>query len=70
MCLTLVIVGQPCPSTSFKKLIYQNDSTLYPDNIIDAINVTNDSAYFIGRTQIAKIDLNGNNIWNGSQTNT
>lgn len=69
LCLPLLICGQSCPPASFKKIFYQNDSTLYPDNIIDAINVTGDSGYFIGGTQVAKINLNGNNVWNGSQNN-
>lgn len=67
LCLSTFLLGQPCHSTSFKTLFYQNDSTLYPDNTIDDINVPRDSAYLIGGSQIAKTDLNGNRIWNGAQ---
>lgn len=60
---------QSCPFVDFKKNCYENDSTMYPLNTIDAVSVTTDSAYFIGGSQIAKIDRLGNKMWNGAQNN-
>ncbi len=69
-CSPIAVYSQSCPFSDFKKMYYENDSTMYPNNFVDAINVTSDSAYFIGGSQIAKIDVNGNRLWNGSQNNS
>jgi len=37
---------------------------MYPNNTIDAVNIAADSAYFVGGSQIAKID------WKGTESGT
>lgn len=68
-CFPTFIYSQSCPFVSYKKVFYENDSTMYPNNTIDAVNIASDSAYFVGGSQIAKIDWKGNRVWNNVQNN-
>ena len=63
--ITPLHIFSQCNPTTFKKIFYQNDSTLNPANNINNIITATDSSYLIGGSQITKTDNNANNLWNG-----